>query len=171
MRMLIAALALCLALPAQAQVVDGSGSPEAVKKEGGKYFDAEGNPTFKVGSDGTVDWFSYSGFRRYHSECHVCHGPEGEGSSYAPALKLSLQKLSYNDFAAVVVQGRINVTASSNNVMPSFGDNSNVMCYMDDIFVYLRARADGAVERGRPQKREDKDPATIAAENACLGQK
>ena len=164
-------LALCLALPAQAQVLDGSGSPEAVKKEGGKYFDKDGNPTFKVGSDGAVDWPTYSGFRRYHSECHVCHGPEGEGSSYAPALKVSLQTLSYSDFAAVVVQGRVNVSSSQNNVMPAFGENSNVMCYLDDIFVYLRARANGAVERGRPQKREDKDPAAIAAENACLGQK
>src|SRR6516225_10541555 len=45
---------------------DGSGDPAAVKNEGGKYYDKEGNPTFKVQSDGTVDWFTYSGFRRYH---------------------------------------------------------------------------------------------------------
>ena len=68
---------------------DGSGDPAAVKNEGGKYYDKEGNPTFKVQSDGTVDWFTYSGFRRYHSDCHVCHGPDGEGSSYAPALSMS----------------------------------------------------------------------------------
>ena len=61
--------------------------PTAVKSEDGKYLDKEGSPTFKVASDGTVDWYTYSGFRRYHSECHVCHGPEGMGSSYAPALK------------------------------------------------------------------------------------
>jgi hypothetical protein len=44
----------------------------------GKYYDKEGNPTFKVQSDGRVDWSTYSGFRRYHSDCHVCHGPDGE---------------------------------------------------------------------------------------------
>ena len=164
-------LVAAMATTAQAQTIDGSGDAAAVSKEGGKYLDKDGNPTFKVGADGTVDWFTYSGFRRYHSECHVCHGPEGEGSSYAPALKESLKKLSYQEFSAVVVQGRVNVNSSQNNVMPSFGDNSNVMCYLDDIFVYIRARADGAVERGRPQKREDKDPATIKAENDCLGQK
>ena len=98
-------------------------------------------------------------------------GATGHAQTYAPALKVSLQTLSYSDFAAVVVQGRVNVSSSQNNVMPAFGENSNVMCYLDDIFVYLRARANGAVERGRPQKREDKDPAAIAAENACLGQK
>src|SRR5262249_40470829 len=31
---------------------DGSGDPAAVKNEGGKYYDKEGNPTFKVQSDG-----------------------------------------------------------------------------------------------------------------------
>ena len=30
-------------------------------------------------------------------------------------------------------------------VMPTFGDNKNVMCYIDAIYVYLRARADDAV--------------------------
>lgn len=168
---LAGAVAVSFAGLARAQVVDGSGSPAAVTSEGGKYLDKEGNPTFNVNAEGAVDWYTYSGFRRYHSECHVCHGPEGEGSTYAPALKESLKKLSYSDFSAVVVQGRVNVNASQNNVMPSFGDNSNVMCYLDDIFVYLRARADGAVERGRPQKREEKSPAVTATENACLGNK
>ena len=54
--------------------------------EDGKYFDADGNPTFKIQEDGTVDWYTFSGYRRYHSDCHVCHGPDGVGSSYAPAL-------------------------------------------------------------------------------------
>ena len=38
--------------------------------------------------------------------------------------------------------------------MPAFGTNANVMCYIDDIFVYLRARANDAVGRVRPAKRE-----------------
>ena len=36
--------------------------------------------------------------------------------------------------------------------MPAFGDNKNVMCYLDDIYVYLRARANNAIPRGRPAK-------------------
>jgi len=43
----------------------------AVTDEGGKYFDADGNPTFKIKADGTVDWYAFSGYRRYHSDCHV----------------------------------------------------------------------------------------------------
>ncbi len=54
----------------------------------------DGTPTFHVcKKDGTlvVDWYTYNGYRRYHSECHVCHGPNGLGSSYAPALAKSLE--------------------------------------------------------------------------------
>lgn len=168
-RLLAIVAGLAFGCGAHAQVMDGSGDPTAVKKdETGKYLDKDGNPTFKVQADGTMDWFAYSGFRRYHSECHVCHGPEGEGSSYAPALKDSLKRLSYADFQNVVVNGRINVSASSNNVMPAFGTNSNVMCYLDDIFVYIRARTAEAVPRGRPAGREDKTAAQAEAEKACL---
>jgi methanol metabolism-related c-type cytochrome len=150
-------------------VADGSGDPKAVKNEGGKYFDKDGTPTYNVGSDGTVDWFTYSGFRRYHSDCHVCHGPDGEGSTYAPALKDSLRSISYSDFMGVVASGRKNVNAASENVMPAFGTNPNVMCYLDDMFVYLRARANDAIPRGRPAKHEDKPKAAEDAEKSCMG--
>ena len=72
-------------------LADGSGDPAAVKQEDGKYFDKDGDPTYKIGPDGTVDWYTYSGFRRYNSECLRCHGPDGSGSSYAPALTESLE--------------------------------------------------------------------------------
>jgi methanol metabolism-related c-type cytochrome len=145
--------------------------PAAVKSEDGKYFDKEGNPTFKVAADGTVDWYTYSGYRRYHSECHVCHGPDGMGSTYAPALKDSLKTMSYGDFLAVVASGRKNVNSSQENVMPALGDNPNVACYMDDLYIYLRARANNAVDRARPAKHEDKPEAYTQAENSCMGKK
>jgi methanol metabolism-related c-type cytochrome len=139
----------------------------AVKSEDGKYFDKEGTPTFKVAADGTVDWYTYSGYRRYHSECHVCHGPDGMGSTYAPALTDSLKTMSYGDFMSVVASGRQN----GNSVMPALGDNPNVACYMDDIYIYLRARANDAVGRVRPAKKEDKPDAFTQAENSCMGRK
>ena len=43
-------IALCWSSLAAA---DGSGDPAAVKEEDGKYFDKEGNPTYKVQADGT----------------------------------------------------------------------------------------------------------------------
>jgi methanol metabolism-related c-type cytochrome len=150
---------------------DGSGDPAAVKSENGKYFDKDGNPTYKIQQDGTVDWYTYSGYRRYHSECHVCHGPDGMGSSYAPALKDSLKTMSYGEFLATVASGRKNVSTAQENVMPAFGNNPNVTCYLDDIYVYLRARANDAVGRVRPAKHEDKPPAFTKAEDSCMGNK
>jgi methanol metabolism-related c-type cytochrome len=143
--------------------------PTAVKSEDGKYLDKEGNPTFKVASDGTVDWYTYSGYRRYHSECHVCHGPDGMGSTYAPALKDALKTMSYGDFLGVVASGRKNVNTAQENVMPAFGDNANVACYMDDLYVYLRARAHDAVGRARPAKHDNKSEVYAKAENSCMG--
>ncbi|WP_027578019.1 c-type cytochrome, methanol metabolism-related [Bradyrhizobium sp. Ai1a-2] len=148
---------------------DDAVDPAAVKEENGKYLDKEGNPTFKIAADGTVDWYTYSGYRRYHSECHVCHGPDGMGSTYAPALATSLKTMSYADFLGVVASGRKNVTTAQENVMPAFGDNPNVACYMDDLYVYLRARANDAVGRVRPAKKEEKSDAYKQAESACMG--
>ena len=65
---------------------DGSGDPAAVKNEGGKYYDKEGNPTFKVQSDGTVDWGTYSGFRRYHSESVTVPTPKDRATHRRSAV-------------------------------------------------------------------------------------
>jgi methanol metabolism-related c-type cytochrome len=166
----VALAGLALAACAGVARADGSGDPASVKDENGKYFDKAGNPTYHIKGD-TVDWYTYSGYRRYHSECHVCHGPDGEGSSYAPALKDSLKSMSYSDFTTVVIGGRKNVNTANENVMPAFGTNPNVMCYLDDIYVYLRARANNAWGRERPPNHEDKPQAAQEAENTCMGSK
>lgn len=155
---------------AAAETFSKQGDPTPAKDEDGKYFDKAGAPTYNIKPDGTVDWFTYSGYRRYHAECHVCHGPDGMGSTYAPALIDSLKTLDYDQFQEIVVGGRQNVGGGNEKVMPSFGLNKNVMCYLDDIYVYLRARSDEALGRARPAKREDKTPATVASEKACLGE-
>lgn len=168
MRRLIAAAVGFAALTGIAYAM-GPGAPDATDSDGGKYYDAEGSPTFKIAADGTVDFHTFSGFRRYHAECHVCHGPDGLGSSYAPVLLDSVKNMTYGDFFDVVVNGRENVHGGTANVMPAFGTNPNVMCYLDDIYVYLRARAQGELPRGRPEKKDAKPPEFTEAENACMG--
>jgi methanol metabolism-related c-type cytochrome len=139
------------------------------KDELGKYTLEDGTPTYNVAPDGTIDWYAYSGYRRYHAECHVCHGPDGMGSSYAPALADSLKTMTYEQFMEIVVNGKQEVNSSQNQVMPAFGENKNVMCYLDDLYIYLKARADGAISRVRPSKREDKTKAYTDNENQCFG--
>ena len=99
---------------------------------------------------GWMDFATYKGWRAYHAECHVCHGPDAMGSTYAPSLMVSLQEgLSYDDFFNVIMNGRgENEGAQKGNVMPAFGANTNVAPHVEDIFRYVKARADGKIRRG-----------------------
>lgn len=147
----------------------GPGDPKSASNEDGKYVDADGDPTYNVGPDGTVDWYTFSGYRRYHADCHVCHGPDGLGSSYAPALTNSVKTMGYTDFLDVVANGRKKVNTAQQSVMPAFGMNKNVMCYLDDIYIYLRARSTDAIGRGRPPKKAAKPASFTEAEASCMG--
>lgn len=137
--------------------------------ENGRWYTSEGIPTFKIAEDGTLDYATFSGYRRYSAECHVCHGPDGEGSTYAPALKNSvINKLDYYQFQEIVASGKQEVNAAANLVMPAFGTNKNVWCYVDDIYVYLLARGAGDLPRGRPAKKESKSDDFTAQEDSCM---
>jgi methanol metabolism-related c-type cytochrome len=163
----VAALGLLLGILPNLQAA----AQTAKKEKDGKWETADGTPTYNITGDGTVDWYTFSGFRRYHSECHVCHGPDGEGSSYAPGLMEPLKTQNYYDFMTVVASGREVIRADKQSKMPALGDNRNVMCYIDDIYVYLKARSDGALPRGRPAKRIEKPEAAEQHEKACFGGK
>lgn len=115
--------------------------------------DEEGVPVYKV-VDGQVDRGTYNGYRRYHNSCHVCHGADGLGSTFAPPLAENMKNLDYYAFMEVVANGREVAGATGNRVMPSFGTNPNVMDHIDDIYRYLKARADGELGRGRPTRIE-----------------
>lgn len=123
---------------------------------------------YTVSADGKVDWYTFNGYRRYHAECHVCHGPAGLGSSFAPNLTESVKTLGYEGYLEVVVNGRQTVSNVAQQNMPSFATNMNVMCYVDDIYAYLVARADGVVGRERPEK-EAKPEAAKERDNSCAG--
>ena len=102
--------------------------------------------------DGKVDQSVYNGYRRYGNSCLQCHGPDGLGSSYAPNLTESLKHMTHEQLSDTVINGRQNVTASQQNVMPSFGHVEDVVMYLDDIYAYLKARSDGVLGRGRPER-------------------
>ncbi len=102
--------------------------------------------------NGKVDKKTYNGWRRYTESCMRCHGPDGAGSSYAPDLDDSVKHMTQDQFNEIVVNGKTEVNTASENVMPPFGTVEDVMDYLDDIWAYLKARADGAVGRGRPPR-------------------
>ena len=112
---------------------------------------SQNDPPYVV-ENGRVDQATYNGYRRYTESCLRCHGPDGAGSSYAPALMDSLKAMDFQQFAEVVVNGRKNVTAATENVMPAFGTVEDVILYLNDIYGYLKARSDGKLGRGRPKR-------------------
>ena len=188
----LAALSICFGLAGAANAQDAAATPENVPPpsettpgaevtaegnhilpngmditadymENGRWYNADGIPTFKI-DDGVVDYAVFSGYRRYHAECHVCHGPDGEGSTYAPALKDSVLRIDYYEFQEVVASGK----QGTNSVMPAFGTNKNVWCYIDDIYVYLLARGTDAIPRGRPANKAPKSDEFMAQEKSCM---
>lgn len=109
--------------------------------------DGSGGKFYQI-VDGKVDARTYNGFRRYHAGCNHCHGPDGTGSTFGPSLVDTL--IDVDAFRQVVREGRTNGTS----IMKGFADDPNVAPYIDDIYGYLQARADGVLGRGRPTKLE-----------------
>ena len=77
----------------------------------------------------------HEGYRRYQAVCAHCHGPDGAESTFAPALVD--RPIDLDGFRTVVLEGRIN----GNSVMKGFAGDPNVVPYVVDIYVYLRARS------------------------------
>jgi methanol metabolism-related c-type cytochrome len=136
-----------LAFAAPAGVFVSQQVAQAADGEAEELKNDEGVPQYVV-KDGKVDKGTYNGYRRYSSACHVCHGPDGMGSTFAPALVDSLKNMDYWAFNDTVTNGRKNGAS----VMPSFGTDPNVMTHLEDIYRYLKARSDGKLERGRPER-------------------
>ena len=63
-----------------------------------------------------------------------------------------MKALSYAEFLQIVAAGRTTDRAGTKFVMPAFGNNPNVTENLDDIYSYLKARADGVLGRGRPER-------------------
>ena len=104
-----------------------------------------------VVKEGKIDRAGFNGWRRYTESCLRCHGPDGSGSSYGPSMVDSLKEMSEEDFKEVVINGRVS-TVRPNSVMPPFGMVEDVAMYIDDIYAYLKARSDGVLARGRPER-------------------
>jgi hypothetical protein len=79
--------------------------------------------------------------------------------------------MSYSDFLGVVASGRVRDAAGTKFVMPAFGDNKNVMCFINDLYSYLKARSGSGLPAGQlgGRNRDNKPDAARDAEKACLG--
>jgi mono/diheme cytochrome c family protein len=106
---------------------------------------APGGKLYRI-VDGKVDGKTYNGYRRFHAGCNHCHGQDGLGSTFGPSL---VERLPDREaFRRIVRDG------TGGGKMKGFADDPNVAPYIDDIYAYLQARADGALDRGRPERAE-----------------
>ncbi len=91
---------------------------------------------------------AYQGWKQYELNCSRCHGEFGVGSSFAPALIVSLKGdgtiPTKEAFVQTVCAGR------PEKGMPSWCQLGLEMDKINNIYAYLKGRADGKIHIGRP---------------------
>ncbi|HSD60789.1 MAG TPA: c-type cytochrome [Burkholderiales bacterium] len=122
---------------------------------------------------GKVDQHTYAGWRIFQNNCAKCHGPSAAGTEQAPNLLPIVAEMSETRFAGVVLRRYKLVTTAGeaggetgardallddilsrkqgNIPMPAWDGDPNVKPHILDLYSYLRARADGAMDDSRPQ--------------------
>ncbi|WP_366658784.1 cytochrome c [Methylophaga sp.] len=128
--------------PAPSTMTDAETTPSTddMQASGGLYQVVDGNK---------LDEFSYEGFKLYRNWCARCHGTYGQGM-VGPNLAESLNVISKEQFVEVVTHGKTGQIGS----MPAWESNEAVMNGMDNLYAYLKARADGAIGEVKPTKQQ-----------------
>jgi hypothetical protein len=124
--------------------------------------------------NGRVDAATWRGWLAFHSACHGCHGIDAVGTDVAPNLVERMHDMSERDFVTKVLTSyRITVPSGEGSgaareqiieevlrrergglVMPAW-EGSRVQPHVLDIYAYLKARADGALLPGKPDRMEN----------------
>ena len=94
--------------------------------------------------DGTkVDAKTLDGFKIWRAAaCDRCHGANQEGM-VGPSLLESIRKLTKAEFVTAITEGRLE------KGMPPWNTNDQVMKGMDNLYAYLKGRADGAITKAK----------------------
>lgn len=101
----------------------------------------------------TVDNDTYQGWKQYELNCSRCHGEYAVGTSFAPALVVSLKEggpiPSKEAFITVVCAGR------QDKGMPAWCALGLEMDKIERMYKYIKGRADGKIGGGRPYLKSD----------------
>jgi mono/diheme cytochrome c family protein len=100
----------------------------------------------------TLDVDTYQGWKQFELNCSRCHGEYAVGSSFAPALVVSLKEggtiPTKELFITTVCAGRMD------KGMPSWCALGLEMNKIEQIYQYVKGRADGKIAAGRPAQRQ-----------------
>ena len=143
------------------QQVLASGGSDRIDTE---YYSVSGN---------SVDADTFRGYSAYHQACVRCHGVGGEGSPGMPSLVKTVQGMSMATFEVKVLH-RVAVRFSTDDwhnleeamfreilkqqkrdsnelaSMPKWEKNPMVAENVQNIYRYLKARADGVIDTEKP---------------------
>jgi mono/diheme cytochrome c family protein len=151
---LLFALSACFGNNGNAQ----SSAGNSQSTEPGGTAEADDEPPYIVkcsrDEDGTltgcaVDQATYIGWRTFGGNCAQCHGQDAVGSSFAPSLVRRIGEISEERFFEVLEHG---ITGTGDSAMPPFGENPNVWPHRERIYGYLKARSEGGLPPGRPDR-------------------
>jgi mono/diheme cytochrome c family protein len=101
----------------------------------------------------TLNNDTYQGWKQFELNCSRCHGDYAVGTSFAPALVVSLKEggtiPTKEAFITTVCAGR------PDKGMPSWCALGLEMDKIERIYMYIKGRADGKIGIGRPALRSD----------------
>ena len=104
----------------------------------------------------TIPTEAYQGWKQFELNCSRCHGEYGVGTSFAPALIVSLKDggtiPTKEIFIQTVCAGR------PEKGMPSWCGLGLEMDKIQNIYAYLKGRADGKIHAGRPAVKAGPEP-------------
>lgn len=107
---------------------------------------AEDKP-YTVTDGNALDSETFNGYKLYRNWCARCHGTFAQGM-VGPNLADSLNAITKDEFIATVTHGKMGQIG----MMPAWESNPQVIEGIDDMYAYLKARADGAIGEVKPKK-------------------
>jgi quinoprotein dehydrogenase-associated probable ABC transporter substrate-binding protein len=151
-------------LDEQGNFIVAGADPGLAPSPGSAFYRVEG---------GKVDQHTYAGWRIFQNDCAKCHGPAAAGTELAPNLLPIVGDMSETRFVGAVLR-RYQLVAPAGEAgaelgtrealiedvinrkrgevpMPAWDGDPNVKPHILDLYSYLRARADGALDDSRPQ--------------------
>lgn len=122
--------------------------------------------------DGKVDDKTYVGWRVFNTSCFVCHGQDATGTDIAPNLVERVADMSEFKFRKKLLKryfAKVNLDDPNRRMeflsqlgeaqaakfkMPTWSDEPYIRSHISQLYAYLKARADGALAEGKPERLE-----------------
>ena len=125
---------------------------------GGREAGAQARDPYHTAPKDTVAQDVYNGWKQYELNCARCHGEYAVGTSFAPALIVSLKEggtVSTKEmFVTTVCAGR------PEKGMPAWCALGLEMDKIENIYKYVKGRADQKISAGRPAVKAEPEAAS-----------